>query len=291
MKQFKVSVTKMTDTTPSLNRFFSEISKTKLLTADEESVLAFKAKAGDKKAREIIIKANLRFVISVAKQYVNKDSPLEDLVSEGNKGIVEAIDKFDPTTGFKFISYAVWHIRKNIYMYMSDLSRQIRIPLSVTTELRRYQKMEEEFISNTGRNPNTEEILDLLEQAGTPISKNTTENINNSPKTVPLIPENTDEDSFGPINFLSSGEETDKGIINESRSEMIELIMRRLSVIEKEVVLMKYGINTQQGECTYTQIAKRYDKTPEWARKITKIAMKKMKYSFIKNKISDSDLN
>lgn len=291
MKQFKVSVTKMTDTTPSLNRFFSEISKTKLLTAEEEAELAFKAKGGDEKARELVIKANLRFVISVAKQYVNKDATLEDLVSEGNKGIVEAIDKFDPSTGFKFISYAVWHIRKNIYMYMSDLSRQIRIPLSITTDLRKYQRMEEDFISNTGRNPNTEEILDLLDQVGTPISKNAAETIKNSPRTVPLIPENTDEDSFGPINFLNSGDEPDKGLINESRSELIKKVMSRLSQIEREVVLLKYGINNQQDECTFTQIAKKYNKTPEWARKVTKTAMKKMKYSFIKNKIGGTDLN
>jgi len=291
MKQFKVSVTKMTDTTPSLNRFFSEISKTKLLTPEEESELAFKAKEGDEKAREAIIKANLRFVISVAKQYVNKDASLEDLVSEGNKGIVEAIDKFDPSTGFKFISYAVWHIRKNIYMYMSDLSRQIRIPLSIITDLRKYQKMEEDFISNTGRNPNTEEVIELLEQVGKTISKNAEETIKNSPRTVPLMPENTDDDSFGPINFLSSGEETDSGVINESRSALIKTIMARLSQIEKEVVLLKYGINSYNDEYSFTRIAEKYDKTPEWARKVTKTAMKKMKYSFIKNQIKNSDLN
>lgn len=291
MKQFKVSVTKMTDTTPSLNRFFSEISKTKLLTPEEEAELAFKAKAGDEKARETVIKANLRFVISVAKQYVNKDATLEDLVSEGNKGIVEAIDKFDPSTGFKFISYAIWHIRKNIYMYMADLSRQIRIPLSITTDLRKYYRMEEDFISNMGRNPSTEEILDLLDSVGTPISKNAEESIKNSTRTVPLIPDDSDDDSFGPINFLNSGDEPDKVLIDESRMELIKKVMGRLSQIEKEVVLLKYGINDQQGECTFTQIAKKYDKTPEWARKVTKTAMKKMKYSFIKNKIGRIDLN
>jgi RNA polymerase primary sigma factor len=291
MKQFKISVTKLTDSSPSLNRFFSEISKNKLLSAEEEAELAFRAKAGDEKARELVIKSNLRFVISVAKQYVNKNASLEDLISEGNKGIVEAIDKFDPSTGFKFISYAVWHIRKNIYVYMSDFSRQIRIPLNVVTDIRKFERMEEDFISNTGRTPNTEEIIELLEQVGNPISKNAQETVKNSPRTVPLTPENNDENNFGPINFLSSEEEADKNIINESRSDLIDLIMKKLSQIEKEVVLLKYGINKGQNEYSYTQIADKYGKTPEWARKTAQKAVKKLKYSFIKNKISGNDLN
>lgn len=146
MREFKI-INRITNTSDNLNRYFSEISKYELLSPEKEAELAFKAKDGDEKAKEAILKSNLRFVVSVAKSYVSGNSPLEDLISEGNKGLVEAVENFDPTTGFKFISYAVWHIRKNILVYLNNHTRSIRIPSHVNNEMRKYHAIEESFIS------------------------------------------------------------------------------------------------------------------------------------------------
>jgi RNA polymerase primary sigma factor len=158
MRDFKISV-RITDTSQNLSRYFSDITKEKMLDPQVEADLAMRAKEGDVKARERIILANLRFVISVAKAYAGKNAPLEDLISEGNKGLIEAMEVFDPTAGFKFISYAVWHIRKNIFLYLSNNSRVFRIPGNVANELKRYQSMEDFFIGQNGREPSVDEIL------------------------------------------------------------------------------------------------------------------------------------
>jgi RNA polymerase primary sigma factor len=131
MRDFKILV-RYANPTESLSRYFTEISKEEILTPEKEAELAFLAKEGDEKAKDKLIKSNLRFVVSVAKAYANNNIPLEDLISEGNKGLIEASDLFDPSTGFKFISYAVWHIRKYIFLYINNLSRSVRIPTNVT---------------------------------------------------------------------------------------------------------------------------------------------------------------
>ena len=146
MREFKI-INRITNTTDNISRYFSEINKYEILTPEKEAELAVKSKNGDLKAKELILKSNLRFVVSVAKAYASPQNPLEDLISEGNKGLVESIETFDPSTGFKFISYAVWHIRKNIFLYLNNVSRSVRIPSNITQQLRQYHTMEESFIS------------------------------------------------------------------------------------------------------------------------------------------------
>ena len=130
MREFKIT-NRITNTTDNVNRYFNEISKYEILSPEKEAELAIKSKEGDEKAKDSILKSNLRFVVSVAKAYQSTNVPLEDLISEGNKGLVEAIETFDSTNGFKFISYAVWHIRKNIFLYLNNYSRSIRLPSNV----------------------------------------------------------------------------------------------------------------------------------------------------------------
>jgi len=137
MREFKI-INRITGTSDNLTRYFNEISKYEILSPEKEAELATMARGGDTKAKEKILKSNLRFVISVAKSYVSEHSPLEDLISEGNKGLVEAIENFDPSNGFKFISYAVWHIRKNMLLYINNYSRVIRIPTNINQEMRNY---------------------------------------------------------------------------------------------------------------------------------------------------------
>ena len=150
MREFKI-INRITNTSDNLNRYFNEISKYEILSPEKEAELSHKARQGDEKAKEAVLKSNLRFVVSVAKSYVSAHSPLEDLISEGNRGLVEAIETFDPTNGFKFISYAVWHIRKNILLYLNNYSRSIRIPTNVNQEMRKYHAIEESFISYNRR--------------------------------------------------------------------------------------------------------------------------------------------
>ena len=298
MREFKISNNKFTDTDENLLRYFNDISKEKTLTAQEEADLAFLAQGGDQLAKDKIVKANLRFVISVAKQYTQYNISLGDLISEGNKGLMEAIEKFNPSTGFKFISYAVWHIRKNMLLYISENSRQIKLPLNVVAEIRKYQRVEEEFLTKIGRLPSMEEVLEVFEEKGDiALSGTTITTIKQNVTTVPLSPEGSDdpERNFGPINYLSSTETSDKSIIESSRKKSLDIAFNRLETINSlypELLKLKYGINDLNEEFSYKQIGDKYKKSAEWARGNIKKAERRFKVILtrdrsLRNEISD----
>lgn len=272
MREFKIDKNKFTDTDENLLRYFNDISKEKTLTVQEEADLAFLAQKGDQSAKEKIVKANLRFVISVAKQYTQLNVSLGDLISEGNKGLIEAIERFNPSTGFKFISYAVWHIRKNMLLYITENSRQIKLPLNVVAEIRKYQKVEDEFLTKVGRLPSMEEVLDLFEENGNgTLSGSTITTIKQNVTTVPLSPEGSEdpEKNFGPINYLASSETSDKSIIESSREKSLDIAFNRLKSINSlypELLKLKYGMNDLNEEYSYKQIGDKYERTAEWAR-------------------------
>lgn len=298
MREFKISNNKFTDTDENLLRYFNDISKEKTLTAQEEADLAFLAQGGDQLAKDKIVKANLRFVISVAKQYTQYNISLGDLISEGNKGLMEAIEKFNPSTGFKFISYAVWHIRKNMLLYISENSRQIKLPLNVVAEIRKYQRVEEEFLTKIGRLPSMEEVLEVFEEKGDiALSGTTITTIKQNVTTVPLSPEGSDdpERNFGPINYLASPETSDKSIIESSREKSLDIAFNRLKTINSlypELLKLKYGINDLNEEFSYKQIGDKYKKSAEWARGNIKKAERRFKVILtrdrsLRNEISD----
>jgi RNA polymerase primary sigma factor len=288
MRDFKVGV-KFTDSSKNVLRFFNEVAKQKLLSADEEAELATKAKKGDSIAREKLIKANLRFGISVAKHYSGTNCPLEDLICEANKGLVEAIEFYDPTTGFKFISYAVWHIRKNILIFINSHSRTVRIPLNIQTGIRNYQKAENFFISKNGREPSIEETIEMMEEQGLPaLSKNSIDSIKNNPSTISLDPiyTSSDEDKKSPINILNSGDRTDH-ISNENDfRKTLESIMGVLTPTESAMIIMRYGLDGKD-QMTYAQISEFFERTNEWARIVIKKAEKKMRIAARKKKIEN----
>jgi len=273
MRDFKISV-RITDTSQNLSRYFSDITKEKMLDPQVEADLAMRAKEGDVKARERIILANLRFVISVAKAYAGKNAPLEDLISEGNKGLIEAMEVFDPTAGFKFISYAVWHIRKNIFLYLSNNSRVFRIPGNVANELKRYQSMEDFFIGQNGREPSVDEILLLLENNGIePIKKGVLDLIRNKPVSISLeSSSDTDDDySKAPINWIQAEETHEKYIAEGDIKFMIVSILSHLQPTERMIVEMKYGLDGKE-PMSFNQIGNYFDRSTEWARNnLTKI--------------------
>jgi len=288
MRDFKVGV-KITDSSKNVLRFFNEVSKQKLLSVEEEVELATKARNGDAVAKERLIKANLRFGISVAKHYSGSNCPLEDLICEANKGIVEAIESYDPTTGFKFISYAVWHIRKNILIFISNHSRTVRIPLNVQTGLRNYQKAENFFISKNGREPSVEETIEMMEEQGLPaLSKTSVETIKNQPSTISLDPiHNTnDDDRKSPINVLNSGDRTDHISRENDFRKTLESIMSVLTPTENAMIIMRYGLDGKD-QMTYAQISEFFERTNEWARIVIKKAEKKMRIAARKKKIEN----
>jgi RNA polymerase primary sigma factor len=274
MRDFKI-INRITNVTDNLNRYFTEISRYSILSPEEESDLAKKARNGDEEAKDKILKSNLRFVVSVAKAYESGKVNLEDLISEGNKGLVEAIETFDPTTGFKFISYAVWHIRKNIFVYLNNHSRAIRIPVNVNQEMRRYHLLEEEFASYNGREPSLEEMLEIINNPDNDlkISNSTIETIKNNPVSIPLEnygTGNSDEDFISPINFIESSENSDHNIIDEDFKSLIMLILSELKPIEREAIMMRYGIGNYREPMEYRAIGEKMERTPEWARTIVK---------------------
>jgi RNA polymerase primary sigma factor len=269
MRDFKITQ-RLGNSSPNLSLYFSEIRKEKILSPEEEAELAYR---GDREAKEKIVKANLRFVVSVAKAYSSPAVPLEDLISEGNKGLLEAIEKFQPETGFKFISYAVWHIRKNIFYYISQHGRHIRVPSNLLQELSKYQKIEESFITSNGRNPSHEEIFDLMEkisERGKGFSSRFIRFVKTQTETVPLESPSAeggkDDTDFGPINWVESGENTDSLALSSDGEKEIETLMGRLTETQKELVKMKYGIGEYRREMSLTQIAEHFGRSVEWAR-------------------------
>ena len=263
MREFKI-INRITNTSDNLNRYFNEISKYEILSPEKEAELSHKARQGDEKAKEAVLKSNLRFVVSVAKSYVSAHSPLEDLISEGNRGLVEAIETFDPTNGFKFISYAVWHIRKNILLYLNNYSRSIRIPTNVNQEMRKYHAIEESFISYNGREPSVDEMLDIIEnpESGMQISNNAIETIKNNPISIPLENYGSDnEDSISPLNWLESSENTDGIIINEDLRRTILSVLDELKPMEKQITLLKYGLGESREPMSYKSIGEKMERS------------------------------
>jgi RNA polymerase primary sigma factor len=268
MRDFKIFV-RYTDPSKNLSRYFSEISKEKLLSTEEEAELAKLAKQGDQEAKEKIIKSNLRFVVSVAKAYASKTYPIEDIISEGNKGLIEAIENFDPSHGFKFISYAVWHVRKNILSFINNHSRAIRLPQNVITEMKRFQEAESYFIAENSREPSVEEILNLIEERGMkPFPSAVIETLNNKPVQISLDSDNDTENekSFSPINWISSGENAEEQALKNDEKNTIKLIFSFLKPFEREIAEMKFGLNSDGIEKNFHEIGEHFGKSAEWAR-------------------------
>lgn len=279
MREFKI-INRITNTTDNISRYFAEISKYEILTPEKEAELAVKSKNGDAKAKDLILKSNLRFVVSVAKAYSSQQNPLEDLISEGNKGLVEAIETFDPSTGFKFISYAVWHIRKNIFLYMQNSSRSVRIPTNVTQQLRKYQSLEESFISYNGREPSVDEMLLLIEEnTDIKLSESAIEAIKNTPISIPLESSTnpSDDESFSPINWIESENSTDSNIISEDLKKSIASILSELKPMERQITILKYGLGENKEPQTFGQIAESFERSPEWARGVSNTAERRIR--------------
>ncbi len=276
MRQLKITKSITNRETASLDKYLQDIGKEGLITAEEEVDLARKIKSGDQKALEKMVNANLRFVVSVAKQYQNQGLSLPDLINEGNLGLIKAAGRFDETRGFKFISYAVWWIRQSILQALAEQSRIIRLPLNQVGSLNKIKKATSRLEQEFERMPSTDEIaerLDVPEHKIENALKITTRYISTD------APLKTDED----IMFLDSYipdefEDTDEQLIRESLGREIQRSLATLSEKERDVINMYYGIGMSHS-LTLEEIGAKFDLTRERVRQIKEKAIRRLKHT------------
>lgn len=254
----------------SVNLYLKDISHIKLLSPEEEKEIAIKAKNGDKRARDRLISANTRFVVSVAKQYQGQGLDLEDLIAEGNAGLIKAADKFDPDRGYKFISYAVWWIRQSILQALSEKSRTIRLPLNQVSLLNKIRKTIAEFVGKNERDPSLKELEDL-----TGISADKINSILNiSAKLISVDSPFKDDEEGTYIDIIpnENSPRTDDKLIKESKDSDISRVLNKLAPRQHDVIRMYFGLGTR--ELTLTEIGDKFGVTSERVRQIKEKALK-----------------
>ena len=260
----------------SLDKYLQEIGKVDLLTAEEEIELAIKIKEGDKKALEKLTKANLRFVVSVAKQYQNQGLSLGDLINEGNLGLIKAGKRFDETRGFKFISYAVWWIRQSILQALAEQSRIVRLPLNRVGALskigRAYSNLEQEF----EREPSADELADELEMD----VKEVTDTLKISSKHVSVDAPFASGEENRLLDVMKNDEQPspDNMLLSESLKTEIARALSSLPEREAEVLRLYYGIETEHA-MTLEEIGEKFNLTRERVRQIKEKAIRRLRHA------------
>jgi RNA polymerase primary sigma factor len=276
MRQLKITKSITNRETASLDKYLQDIGKEELITADEEVQLAQKVKQGDQLALEKLVKANLRFVVSVAKQYQNQGLSLPDLINEGNLGLIKAAKRFDETRGFKFISYAVWWIRQSILQALAEQSRIIRLPLNQVGSLNKIKKATSKLEQEYERAPSAEEIAEKLEMPDYKIDaakKITTRYIS---MDAPLTQD--DETKFLDVFVSDDTPHTDDILMKESLAREIQRSLATLTKKERDVINLYYGIGMPHG-LTLEEIGAKFDLTRERVRQIKEKAIRRLKHT------------
>ena len=276
MRQLKITKQVTNRETASLDKYLQEIGKVELITADEEVELAQRIKAGDQRALEKLTKANLRFVVSVAKQYQNQGLTLPDLINEGNLGLIKAAQRFDETRGFKFISYAVWWIRQSILQALAEQSRIVRLPLNKIGSINKINKAYASLEQQHERPPSAEEIATKLEMSEMYVK----ESLRNSGRHVsmdaPLV-EGEDSNLYDVLNSDDSPNPDDDLMVDSLRTE-IERSLATLTPREGDVIRLYFGLNGQH-PLTLEEIGEKFDLTRERVRQIKEKAIRRLKHT------------
>ncbi len=276
MRQLKITKQVTNRETASLDKYLQEIGKVDLITAEEEVELAQKIKAGDQIALEKLTKANLRFVVSVAKQYQNQGLTLPDLINEGNLGLIKAAQRFDETRGFKFISYAVWWIRQSILQALAEQSRIVRLPLNKIGSINKINKTYAFLEQAHERAPSAEEIAKELDMTVNDVK----ESLKNSGRHVsmdaPLV-EGEDSNLYDVLNSRESPN-PDKTLLHESLRTEIERALETLTPREADVVRLYFGLGNQHS-MTLEEIGETFDLTRERVRQIKEKAIRRLKHT------------
>ena len=276
MRQLKITKQVTNRETASLDKYLQEIGKVELITADEEVELAQRIRQGDRIALEKLTKANLRFVVSVSKQYQNQGLSLPDLINEGNLGLIKAAQRFDETRGFKFISYAVWWIRQSILQALAEQSRIVRLPLnkigSINKINKTYAKLEQEF----EREPNAEEIAEVLDLTEAEVK----ESMKNAGRHVSMDAPLVQDEDNKMYDVLKSDEvvtpETE--LLYESLRKEIDRAISTLTQREADVVRLYFGLNGSH-PMTLEEIGEKFDLTRERVRQIKEKAIRRLKHT------------
>jgi len=278
MRQLKISKQVTNRETISLDKYLHDISKVGLVTADEEIELAIRIREGDKAALEKLTKANLRFVVSVAKQYQNQGLTLPDLINEGNIGLIKAAQRFDETRGFKFISYAVWWIRQSIMQAIAEQARIVRLPLNKIGGISKINRTFSELEQLYEREPTSDEVADLLDMTSAEVNDSIKISGRHFSMDAPL---SSDEDSNSMMDIMEDDEilfNPDNDLMNESLRNEIERSLSTLSYREAEVLRMYYGINCK-APLTLEEIGEEFELTRERVRQIKEKAIKRLKHT------------
>ena len=275
MRQLKITKSITNRESASLEKYLQEIGKEEMISAEEEVELAQRIKKGDAQALERLTKANLRFVVSVAKQYQNQGLTLPDLINEGNLGLLKAAERFDETRGFKFISYAVWWIRQSILQAISEQSRIVRLPLNQVGSLNKINREISKFEQENERRPSLHEIADKIDLPQDKIDEAMSVNGHHVSVDAPF----SDGEDSSLLDVLVNDEipTTDNSLVNESLQSEIQAALTILNDRERKVVEASYGLNQQ--ELTLEEIGEKFGLSRERVRQIKEKAIHKLQES------------
>jgi len=275
MRQLKITKQVTNRETASLDKYLQEIGKVDLITAEEEVELAQRIREGDQIALEKLTKANLRFVVSVAKQYQNQGLSLPDLINEGNLGLIKAAQRFDETRGFKFISYAVWWIRQSILQALAEQSRIVRLPLNKIGSINKINKAYASIEQEEERAPSASEIATFLDMSESDVKESQRNSGRHVSMDAPLV-EGEDSNLY---DVLRSGESPnpDRELLNASLSIEIERALETLTPREADVIRLYFGLESKQS-LTLEEIGERFDLTRERVRQIKEKAIRRLKH-------------
>ncbi len=276
MRQLKITKQVTNRETPSLDKYLHEIGKVRLLTADEEVKLAKRIKQGDDKALDKLISANLRFVVSVSKQYQNQGLNLPDLINEGNIGLIKAAQRFDETRGFKFISYAVWWIRQSILQALAEQARIVRLPLNKIGSMNKvnnaFARLEQDF----QREPTSEEIATALEMTPRDVKDAMTISSRHISMDAPL---RKDEDNtLYDVLLATDSLSPDSNLLSDSLLKEIDRSLSTLSLRESDIIKLYYGLN-KEPPYSLEEIGKLFNLTRERVRQIKEKSIKRLKHT------------
>ncbi|RZK47269.1 RNA polymerase sigma factor RpoD/SigA [Pedobacter polaris] len=275
MRQLKITQSITNRESQSLDKYLHEIGKVDLITAEEEVILARKIREGDQAALERLTKTNLRFVVSVAKQYQNQGLTLGDLINEGNLGLIKAAKRFDETKGFKFISYAVWWIRQSILQAIAEQSRIVRLPLNQVGSLSKISKAFSKLEQEYEREPSPEELADILETTVDKIS----DTLSNSGRHVSMDAPFVQGEENTLLDVLENHEpNTDSNLINESLSEEIRRSLSTLTEREREIIVLFFGLSTNH-PLSLEEIGEKFNLTRERVRQIKDKALQRLRHT------------
>ncbi|MBO5661438.1 MAG: RNA polymerase sigma factor RpoD/SigA [Tidjanibacter sp.] len=275
MRQLKITKSITNRESASLDKYLQEIGKEELITVEEEVELAQRIRKGDQEALEKLTKANLRFVVSVAKQYQNQGLSLPDLINEGNLGLIKAAEKFDETRGFKFISYAVWWIRQSILQALAEQSRIVRLPLNQVGSLNKINKAFGRFEQENERTPSPEELADMLSLPKEKVS----DTLRVSGRHVSVDAPFADGEDNNLLDVLvnSDSPNADRGLINESLATEVDRALDTLTDREKDIIKSFFGIGCS--EMTLEEIGEKFGLTRERVRQIKEKAIRRLRHS------------